>query len=147
MVALGVVRASIPGSGEPPIRLVPVPPGLGHVIAEERHSQRILLERLAEGRDDERRGVLEPVEHAPERRGDIRGCGTPVGRGMPGHAEQVVALIGGQTQRAGEGGEHLRARLRTAPLLEPRVVIGRHRGQLRDLLATQPRGAPPRAGT
>ena len=66
---------------------------------------------------------------------------------MPGHAEQVVALVGGQTQRAGEGGEHLRARLRTAPLLEPRVVIGRHRGQLRDLLATQPRGAPPRAGT
>jgi hypothetical protein len=60
---------------------------------------------------------------------------------MPGQLEEVVALVAGQPQRPGERAEHLLARLRTALLLKPRVVVGRHHGQRRDILAPQARGA------
>jgi hypothetical protein len=66
-------------------------------------------------------------------------------RVVPGDAEQVVALVQRQPQPAGDRGEHLLRRLRSAALLEPAVVVGGHAAQRRDLLPAQPAGAPARA--
>ena len=60
-----------------------------------------------------------------------------------GHPEQVVALVGGEHQRPAERGQHLPGRMRPAGLLHPDVVVDRDPGELGDLLAAQPRGAPP----
>jgi hypothetical protein len=62
---------------------------------------------------------------------------------VPGEGEQVLPLARVELQRSGQGGEHLLGRHRTALLLEPAVVVGRHAGQHRDLLAPQPSGAAP----
>jgi cation diffusion facilitator CzcD-associated flavoprotein CzcO len=51
----------------------------------------------------------------------------------------MVVLGGTQPERAGERAEDLRRRLRRAGLFEPDVVVGRHRGQLGDLLAAEAR--------
>jgi hypothetical protein len=65
---------------------------------------------------------------------------------VPRDLEQVVALVAGQPQRASERGEHLLARLRAAALLQARVVIGRHHGEGRDLLAPRARGTAANPG-
>jgi hypothetical protein len=55
--------------------------------------------------------------------------------------EQVVALVVGQPQRPGQGGEHLVGRRRPAALLEAREVVDRQARELRHLLAAQARHA------
>ena len=65
-------------------------------------------------------------------------------RGMPGELEQVVALVEREPQRAGDRADRLLGRPRAAALLEPRVEVGRHVRERRDLLAPQAgRPAPP----
>ena len=69
-------------------------------------------------------------------------------RGAARQVEQLVAGVVVHPQRAGQRGEHLRGRLRTAPLLEADHVVDAHARQLGDLLATQARrrvGGCPRA--
>ena len=57
----------------------------------------------------------------------------------------MVPLGHRQPQRAADRAEHRWRRLRRALLLKPRVVVGRHAGQQRDLFATQPLRAPSRS--
>ena len=66
-------------------------------------------------------------------------------RRVPAEREQVLALARAELQSLRQGGEHLLGRHRTALLLDPAVVVGRHAGQHRDLLAPQPAGAAPGA--
>jgi hypothetical protein len=67
------------------------------------------------------------------------------GRGVvPGEAVEVVALGQRQPQAAGHRREHLRRRLRPAPLLEASVVVGGHAAQGGDLLPPEATG--PAAG-
>ncbi len=70
----------------------------------------------------------------------------PVGGVVPGDPVQIVALVGAEAERAGEARQHLLARLRTALLLQPRVVVGGHRGQQGDLLPPQSGRPAARAG-
>jgi hypothetical protein len=59
--------------------------------------------------------------------------------GHAGEAEQVVLLVGGAPQRAGEGGHHLLGGVGAACLFQPGVEIARQPGQHGDLLAPQAR--------
>ena len=54
----------------------------------------------------------------------------------------MVALVEGEVQALGDGGEHLLRGLGATLALEPRVVVGRHVAQGRDLLAPQTVGTP-----
>jgi hypothetical protein len=56
---------------------------------------------------------------------------------MTAEPVEVVAFVDRQAQRAGEGREHLLRRLRPASLLEAGVVVGRHPGEVGDLLSAQ----------
>jgi uncharacterized oxidoreductase len=79
-----------------------------------------------------------------QRRGDVR-AGELGRRGVAaGDQEQVVALVVAQPEGAGQRGQHLLARLRTALLFQARVVVGGHGGERRDLLASQARSPPAR---
>src|SRR3954468_20793946 len=73
-------------------------------------------------------------------------AGEPVGRVVTGDTVEVVAFIRGQAQRPCYRRQHLLARLRAAPLLQSRVVVGGHGGEQRDLLAAESGGATARAG-
>ena len=113
--------------------------------AEERFGEWVLLERHPEVGDDLRGGV-EPVEDAQERRADVVAATGPGRCGVPGELQQVVALVEGEPQRAGERADRLLGGPRAAALLEPRVEVGRHVRERRDLLSTQTRRAPAAAG-
>ncbi|GEP48062.1 hypothetical protein MSA03_15700 [Microbacterium saccharophilum] len=63
---------------------------------------------------------------------------------VTGQSEQVVSLRGVEAERPSQRREHLGGRLRSTPLLEPVEVVGRHRRELRDLLAPQTRRPAPR---
>ena len=78
-------------------------------------------------------------------RGDMLAAQRSHRRGVTRQPEQVVALVEREPQAAGDRGEHLLRRLRTATLLEPAVVVHRHVAQRGDLFAAQSGGAPPRA--
>lgn len=69
----------------------------------------------------------------------------PAGRAVPGEDVQVVALVRGQPQRAGQGAQQLGGRLRAAGLFEAHVVVRGHAGELRHLFPAEPRSAAPRA--
>jgi hypothetical protein len=144
-VVLGVAQP-FGGVGEPAVDLAAGQPGVPRPVPEQRFRHPVLHQRLAQAGQDQRRGVVEPVEHPQQRRGDVPG-GRHRGRGAPpGHPEQVVSLVAGQPQRPGQRGEHRLARLRAAPLLQPGVVVRGHQGEPGDLLAAQAPGPPPHAG-
>ena len=74
-------------------------------------------------------------------------CAKPARWGrVPGEREQVVALVLGEPQRAGERGGRLFGWPRAAPLLEARVEVRRHVRERSDLLAAQSASAAPRPG-
>lgn len=123
-----------------------VPAGTAGVIAEQRDRRPVGDERLAQARQDERRRVVEAVEHAHQAGRDVPGVAGPIRRRVPGQAEDVVALVGREPQRAGERLQHLGAGLRSPGLLEARVVVDRHSRQLRHLLAPQAGRAAAGAG-
>jgi len=82
------------------------------------------------------------VEDAHHPRVDMVAAQHPLRRGVPGEPEQVVTFLKGEVQTAGDRGEHLLGRVRSALLLDPAVVVGGHTAQRRDLLAAQPARAP-----
>ena len=66
---------------------------------------------------------------------------------MAGESVQMITFVQGQPQRSGQSGQHLLRRLWAALLLEPGVVVGRHRCQRSDFLPPQAgRPPPPTAG-
>jgi hypothetical protein len=144
-VVLGVAQP-FGRDGEPAVDLAASQPRVLGFIPEQRFRHPVLHQRLAQVGQDQRRGVVEPVEHPQQRRGDV-GRGRHPGRGTPpGHPEQVVPLVAGQPQRPGQRGQHLLARLRAALLLQAGVVVRGHRRQRGDLLAAQSPGPAPRPG-
>jgi hypothetical protein len=147
-VAIGLrVACALPvGPGEPAVDLAAVEPGVLRHVTEEGCGQAVLHERLAQIRDDERRGVLEPVEDPQEGRGHMRPGVGAIGRAVVGEAEEVVALVVGEAQRPRDRREHRRAGLRAPLLLEARVVVDGHRREERDLLPPQPRRAAASSG-
>jgi hypothetical protein len=60
-------------------------------------------------------------------------------RTVTGDPVEVVPLFGREPKRAGQRGHDLQARLRAATLLEASVIVGRHGGELRDLLTPKTR--------
>jgi len=69
----------------------------------------------------------------------------PLGARQVGEREEVVALVVGQAQGAGDRGDDLSGCRDRPALLEPRVPGETHAGELRDLLAAESRDAAPRA--
>jgi hypothetical protein len=130
------------GPGEPAVDHAAFGASVGGLVAEQRDGRRGLQQGLAEAGDDLGRRVLQPVEHAHEAGVDVLQAQLAGRRGVPGQAEQVVALIQGQVQAAGDGGQHRLRRAAAALLLDAAVVISRHAAQCRDLLAAQPAGTP-----
>lgn len=111
--------------------------------AEKCCGETVLHERLPEVGDDLRRGVLESVEDPHEPGAHMVGAVHPRWRRVPGETEEVVPLVQRQPQPAGDRRHHLLRRLRATLLLQPRVVVRRHRAERRDLLTPQPRRTPP----
>src|SRR6516165_8647707 len=73
------------------------------------------------------------VQQVPDARRDLAAWPCPLRRDLAGHPEQVIPLVGGQHQRAGQRGQHLPRWMRAAALFQPDVVVDRHAGQLGDL--------------
>jgi hypothetical protein len=115
------------------------------VVAREQDGCPVLGEDLPEIGQHESRSVAEQVEHAHQ--AGAGQAGHPVvGRGLVAcQVEQVVALVVGESQRAGQRTEQLGRRLAAAPLLEADDVVDRHAGEHGHLFPPQARGAP--AGT
>ena len=65
---------------------------------------------------------------------------------MPGKRVQMVALVPGEPQRAGERRGRLLRWSRAAPLLETGVEVGRDVRQPSDFFPAQTARAPPRPG-
>nr|BFF26351.1 hypothetical protein GCM10025732_43160 [Glycomyces mayteni] len=102
VAVVGGVLLAFGRAGEPAVRVVAVEPGERGAVAEQGLREVVLDEGLAEVREDQRGCVLEPVEDAQERGGDVRAVADAGGEAVPGRAEQVVALLVGQAQGAGE---------------------------------------------
>jgi hypothetical protein len=49
----------------------------------------------------------------------------------------MIPLVEGEAQAAGDGGDHLLGRLRTAPLLQTGVVVGGHGRKAGDLFSPE----------
>ena len=81
------------------------------------------------------------VEDPQQRRADVVGADAAGGRLVAGEVEEVVALVEGQAQRPRQRRDRRLRGSRAAPLLDPRVEVGRHVGELGDLLAAQAGGA------
>ena len=89
---------------------------------------------------------VELAEDPQQRGGRVVGPERARRRGVAGEAVEVVALVGREAQRAGQrGGRRLRRPV-AAALLQPRVEVGRHVRQPRDLLAAQAAGPAPLPG-
>ncbi len=124
---------------------VPLARRPGADVAGQGGGHRVLRQHLAPVVDHHRRGVVQPVQDQQQTGPHMPG-GRPVARRLlPHQMEEVVPLIVGEPQRAGQRGQHLPGRARTAGLLQAGVVVGGHTGQLGHLLAAQPWGAAARA--
>ncbi len=66
--------------------------------------------------------------------------------GPAGETEQVLAFVGVEAERPGQGGQHLRRGLRAAAAFQFDVVVHRRAGQLGDLVAAQSDHATARPG-
>ena len=87
---------------------------------------------------------LQLVEDQLHGRGDDLAVLVAFRRGRTGEAEKVGVLVLVEAQRARDGLQDLLGRVDVAALLEPRVPGDADSGELRDLLAAQPRRpAPP----
>src|SRR5690606_8859646 len=86
--------------------------------------------------------VRELVQHAQQRGCHVVGARSWRRHVPPCYLEQVVAFVGGEPQGPRERAEQLLTGLRPPALFQARVVIGRHRRQRCDLLASQTGGAP-----
>jgi hypothetical protein len=118
---------------------------VARLVAQEGDGEPGLHEGLGEAAHDLGGRVVQPSEDPHEPGGDVVGAQVAAWGVVPGHAEQVVALVQGKMQTPGDRGEHRLGRLRPALLFEAAVVVGRHAAQRGDLLAPQAADAPARA--
>ncbi|GDY65824.1 hypothetical protein SAV14893_052170 [Streptomyces avermitilis] len=94
---------------------------------------------------DARRNRLQLFQQGTLGVGDRRAVRAGLGVGRAGQVEQVGALAGVEEQGAGQRVEHLHRDLDVPGLFQPGVPGDADRGELRDLLPAQTRGAPPTA--
>lgn len=87
---------------------------------------------------------MQTIQHAQDAGADVVRDLCTVRGAVAAQPIQIVALILAETQGPGERRQDLQARLRSPPLLEARVVVGRHGRELRDLFAPQTDGATAR---
>lgn len=144
VVALGTEQPG-GGVGEPPVVQTAGPSGESTLVAQQCDGHARLPQGLAQMVDHLRGSVLEPVEDAHHSRVDVIAAQHPSGNGVAGQSEEMIPFLQGQTQAAGEGGQHLLRRVGPSWLLESAVVVDRHVAQRGDFLSTQPAGptAPP----
>ena len=123
-----------------PLRAQPRP------VAVQRRGHRVPGQYVALGAGHQRGQVVEPVDQPEHARPHVQVDLPGVRRRRAGEVEDVVALVGVQTEGAAQRGQHLFRRLRTAGLLEPDDVVDADAGQHRQLLAAQPRHPPVQPG-
>ena len=126
------------GPPEHPADHVPVVLGEPRQVADEVAGQLVPGQDVILGADHVGGSLRHGVDQVPDPRRNVAARARQRGRFLAADAEQVLPLVGGQHQRAGQRGEHLPRRAGAACLLEPYVVIDGKAGQLRDLLAAQP---------
>ncbi len=145
LVLLRRVRGALGRVGEPAPHHVAAVLGHRTDAAQQRLGHRVLGQDVTEIAEHLHWRARQLVQQVQQSRAHVvaRGAG---GRGAPAGKEvEVVAFVAGQTQGAGQGGEHLRRGLRAAGLFEADVVVGGHARELGDLLAAQARRTPPGA--
>ena len=98
--------AALLGVGEPAVEGLRARPLYSVSDAQQRLGERVLHERHAEVGDD-LGGRVEPVEDAQQRGADVVGAEAARRRGVAGELEEVVALVLGEAQRAGERADRL----------------------------------------
>jgi hypothetical protein len=137
------------GVGEPAVGQVALHPGVTGLVSDEREGEPVLGEGFTEVVHDLGGGVLHAVEDAQHAGVDVVATGDSLRGDVSGQAEEVVALVQGQAQAPGDGGEYLLGGVGAALLLDPAVVVGGHAAEGRDLLAAQaarpPAAAPGQA--
>jgi hypothetical protein len=87
------LRAGEPGPGR-----AGLPADLARGLTHDESGELVLREQHVEVVADESRAVVEAVQHVQQSGTHMRGPAGALGRGMPGEAEQVVALVVTQTQ-------------------------------------------------
>ena len=119
---------------------------LGHRAhaSEQRLRHVVLRQQVAQIAQNLGRNAVQPVEDVQHARPQVLPGPFPLRR-----AAARRAGTGGLARRwsaaaRGQRGQHLNRGLRAPGLLEPHVIVGRHPGEHRDLLAAQPRRTPPR---
>lgn len=93
------------------------------------------------GREDRHGHVAQPVDDAVHARRDVPRHLAAAGRGDAGDPVQVVALVLGEAERAGEGAEHLGRRVQRPALLEAHDVVDADARERGELLAAEASGA------
>ena len=141
------LRVDQPGGrvGEPPVVQAARQPLVSHLVPEQRDGEPGLPQRLAQRADHLRGRVLQPVEDAHHSRVDVVGPRRAPRHGVTRELEQVVTLLHGQPQAAGQRRQDLLGGVRAARLFKPAVVVDRHVREDRDLLAAQTPGTAPAA--
>jgi uncharacterized oxidoreductase len=135
------------GVSEPAVDGTAGQTGVSGVITEEGDGESVLHQGLAEAGEDQRRGVVEPVEHPLQRWGDVGVERATLRRSVAGKPEEMVAFVDAQPESTSQRGKHLRRGLRPACLLESDVVVRRHGGQRCHLFAAKSAGTSTRSAT
>jgi hypothetical protein len=105
------------------------------LVADEGDGQRGLQQGLAERAQDLCRGLSQTVEDAHHARVDVVVVGGAARGGVSGEPEQMVTLLHGHAEPAGERADDLLGGMGTARLFESAVVVDRHVAEHGDLLA------------
>ncbi len=140
MVLLRVVRPLL-RVGEPAVVGTARQPFVAGLVAEQCHRERVLGQGVTDVGHHQSRGV-HTVQHTHQGRADVVGPLEAGRSAVARETEEMVPLVQGETQRAGERGGHLLGGLRAAPLFKARVVVGGHAGEPGHLFAAQSRRAP-----
>lgn len=139
------VHGALGGVGEPTVVRAAGQAGVLPLVAEESDGQPVLHQSLGQVRQHEGGSGVQSVQHPHQRGTEVTGATGTGWRVLAGQTEEVVAFVEGEPQPAGQRGQHLLRGVRSALLLQPCVVVGRHSGQRGDLLASQP--TSPASGT
>jgi hypothetical protein len=131
--------------GEPAPQQVAIHAGEAGVVTHHVDVHAVLREDLAEIRHHAGGRVLQLVQQVEQPGSDVPVAAATMGRRMSAQVVEMVALVVGEPQCAGECAENLHRGPRAPRLFETGVVVGGHPGEQGDLVATQ--AGSPAAGT
>jgi hypothetical protein len=121
--------------GEPAVVGAAGEAGVAGLVPRQGDRDRVLRQHVGQVGQHQGGAVVEPVEDPQQGGADVLAVVEAGGGVVADEAEEVVAFVQGQAQRAGQGGGDLHGGLRAALLFEPGVVVGGHVGQRGDLFA------------